>query len=107
MGMLCPNIYKNFKLVKLQNNAGQPSLRRELHAVRNAVLVTSVHSQYPSRSFRGVLAIWMQLLQNHFDRVLKSKVVPKREEVTGGWRKLRNEKLHDLCSEHNIVLVIE
>jgi hypothetical protein len=27
--------------------------------------------------------------------------------VTGGWRKLRNEKLHDLCSEHNIVLVIE
>ena len=106
MGMLCPNSYKNFKIVKLQNSAGQPSLRRELHAVRNAVLVMSVYSQYPSRSFRGVLAMWMQLHQNRFDRVLKRKFVPKKEEMTGGWRKLRNENLHDLCSEHNIVLKI-
>ena len=71
------------------------------------MLVTSVYSQYPSRSFRGVLAIWMQLLQNRFDRVLKRTFVPKKGEMAGGWRKLRNEKLHDLCTEHNIVLVIK
>jgi hypothetical protein len=29
---------------------------------------------------------------------------PKREEVTGGWRKLRNEPFYDLCSSPNIVL---
>jgi len=28
-----------------------------------------------------------------------------REEVTGGWRKLYNEELHDLCSSSNIIMV--
>ena len=26
-----------------------------------------------------------------------------REEVTGGWRKLHNEELHDLCCSSNII----
>jgi hypothetical protein len=30
------------------------------------------------------------------NRVLKGIFGPKRDEVTGEWRKLRNEKLHDL-----------
>jgi hypothetical protein len=28
---------------------------------------------------------------------------PKRDEVTGKWRKLRTEKLHDLYSSPNII----
>jgi hypothetical protein len=32
---------------------------------------------------------------------------PKRDEVTGGWRKLHNEGLHDLYSSPNIVRVIK
>jgi len=31
-------------------------------------------------------------------RGLKKILGPKREEVKGGWRKLHNEELHDLCS---------
>jgi hypothetical protein len=31
---------------------------------------------------------------------------PKRDEVTGGWRKLHNEELHDLYSSATIVRVI-
>jgi hypothetical protein len=27
---------------------------------------------------------------------------PKREEVAGGWRRLRNEELHNLCTSPNI-----
>jgi len=32
---------------------------------------------------------------------------PKREEVTGLWRRLHNEKLNDLYSSPNIVRVIK
>jgi hypothetical protein len=32
---------------------------------------------------------------------------PKRDEVTGGWRKLHNEELRDLCSSPSIITMIK
>jgi hypothetical protein len=32
---------------------------------------------------------------------------PKREEVTGGWRKLHNEEYHDLYSSPSIIRMIQ
>jgi hypothetical protein len=32
---------------------------------------------------------------------------PKRDEVTGEWRKLHNEELNDLYASHDIVRVIK
>jgi hypothetical protein len=32
---------------------------------------------------------------------------PKRDTVTGGWRKLRNEKLHNLYCSPSIIRVIK
>jgi hypothetical protein len=32
---------------------------------------------------------------------------PKRDEVTGGWRKLHNEELHDLYSSPSIIRIIK
>jgi len=41
------------------------------------------------------------------NRELKRMVWSKRDEVTGLWRKLHNEKLHDLYSSPNIFRVIK
>ena len=39
--------------------------------------------------------------------VLRKVFGPKRDEVTGEWRKLHNEELNDLCSLPNIVRVVK
>jgi hypothetical protein len=41
------------------------------------------------------------------NRVMRSIFGPKRNEVTGHWRKLHNEELNDLCSSPNIVRLIK
>jgi hypothetical protein len=41
------------------------------------------------------------------NRVLRRVFGPKRDEVTGEWRKLHNEELNDLYSLPNIVRVVK
>ena len=41
------------------------------------------------------------------NRVLRTVFGPKRDEVTGEWRKLHNEELRDLYSLPNIVRVVK
>jgi hypothetical protein len=41
------------------------------------------------------------LWEEHRLRVLRRIVGPKRDEVTGGWRKLHNEKLHN-CTLYRV-----
>jgi hypothetical protein len=40
-------------------------------------------------------------------RVLRRIFRPKRDEVTGGWRKLHNKELHGLYSSPSIITVIK
>jgi hypothetical protein len=52
------------------------------------------------------------LREEHRFRVFENRVRrrifgPKRDEVTGGWRKLHNEELHGLYSSPSIVRVIK
>jgi hypothetical protein len=44
----------------------------------------------------------LRLLENNMTRIN----VPKRDEVTGGWREVHNEELYDLYSSPNIFRVI-
>jgi hypothetical protein len=41
------------------------------------------------------------------NRVLRRIFGPRREEVTGDWRKLHNEELHNLYSSPNIIRMIQ
>jgi hypothetical protein len=41
------------------------------------------------------------------NRVLGRIFGPKRDEVTGDWRKLHNEELHNLYSSPNIIRMIK
>jgi hypothetical protein len=41
------------------------------------------------------------------NRVLKRIFGPKRDGVTGGWRKLHNDALHNLCSSPSIIRIIK
>jgi hypothetical protein len=54
----------------------------------------------------------LTLREEHRLRVFENKVPrtifgPKRDEVTGGWRKLHNEELHDLYSSPCIIRIIK
>jgi hypothetical protein len=54
----------------------------------------------------------LTLREEHRLRVFKNKVLrrifgPKRNEVTGGWRKLHSEELHDLYSSPSIIRIIK
>jgi hypothetical protein len=40
------------------------------------------------------------------NRMLRRIFEPKRDEVTGGWRKLHNEELHNLYYSPDIIRVI-
>jgi hypothetical protein len=59
----------------------------------------------------GCETLSLTLREEHSLRVFENRVLrricgPKRDEVTGGWRKLHNEELHGFYSSPSIVRVI-
>jgi hypothetical protein len=55
---------------------------------------------------------FLTLREEHRLRVFENRVLrrvfgPKRDDVTGDWRKLHNEQLHNLYSSPNIIRMIK
>jgi hypothetical protein len=61
----------------------------------------------------SVVQTWyLTLREEHRLRVFENRVLKrifglKRDEVTGGWRKLNNEELHNLYSTPSIIIMIK
>jgi hypothetical protein len=60
----------------------------------------------------GCETLSLTLKEEHRSRVFENRVLrrifgPKRDEMTGGWRKLHNEELHGLYSSPSNVRVIK
>jgi hypothetical protein len=49
----------------------------------------------------------LTLREEHRLRVLRRIFGPKRDEVTGGWRKLHDEELHNMYSSPSIIRMIK
>jgi hypothetical protein len=47
------------------------------------------------------------LLRVFENRMLRRILGPRRDEMTGGWRKLHNEEFHDLYSSPSIITMIK
>jgi hypothetical protein len=55
---------------------------------------------------------FLTLREEHRLRVFENRVLrgifgPKRDDVTGDWRKLHNEELHKLYSSSNIIRMVK
>jgi ribosomal protein L10 len=54
----------------------------------------------------------LTLREEHRLRVFKNRLLrrtfgPKRDKVTGDWRKQHNEELHNLYSSSNVIIMIK
>jgi hypothetical protein len=50
-----------------------------------------------------LICVLNDIIQNRMLRIFGQK----RDEVIGGWRKLHNEELHNLCSSVNIIKMVK
>ena len=90
------------------------------HSVQNLLSSSLIYKNFKIKIYRTIILpvllygceTWSLALREERrlrvceNRVLRRVFGPKREEVTGEWRKLHNEELSDLCSLPNIVRVV-
>jgi hypothetical protein len=82
---------------------GSPELARQIRVYRTIILPVVL---YGCETWRLTLRK-EQRLREFENMVLRRIFVPKRDEATGEWRRLRNEELNDLYSALNIIRVIK
>jgi hypothetical protein len=71
-----------------------------------------MHISYRPIAFADSYRWSLTVSEEHKRRVFENRVLrrifgPKRDGVTRGWRKLRNEELHNLYSSSSIIRIIK
>jgi hypothetical protein len=106
-----------FQTIVINQNLIQEEIKRRLnssnacyHSVKN-LLSSCLLIILPVVLYR--CETWsLTLRQEHRLKVLENKVMrrifgPKRDEVSGGWRKLHSKELHDLYSSPSVIRIIK
>jgi len=116
--------FKYFRTTLTNQNSIQSRLKSgnaSYHSVQNLLPCSLLSKNMKIKTYRTTIfpvvlygcVTWSltlreeQRLRVFEDRVLRSTLGPKRDEVTGEWRKLHNEDLNDLYSSSIIVQVIK
>jgi hypothetical protein len=60
-----------------------------------------------ARRLKKKTELWILTLREVFENRVLRIFGPKRDELTGGWRKLHNKELHDLYSLPSIIRIIK
>jgi hypothetical protein len=91
------------------------------HSVQNLLSSHLLSKAVKDRTYKTIILhvvlygceTWsLTLREEHKQRVFENRVLkrifgPKRDGVTGGWRKLHTEELHDLYSLASIIRIIK
>jgi hypothetical protein len=75
-------------------------------------MLFSDHNSYEKNTVEIELMTMLCLREEHRLRAFENRVLrrifgPKRDEVTGGWRKLYNEELYNLYSSPSIIRMMK
>jgi len=124
--------YHNFISCSFGNNLNQDSIAEEIksrlrsrnacyHSVQNLLSSRLLSKNLKIKIYKTIILpvvlygceTWsLTLWEERKPRVFENKVLrrifgPRRDDVTGDWRRLHNEELYDLYSSPNIVRVIK
>jgi hypothetical protein len=90
------------------------------HSVQNLLSSRLLSKNVKVRIYKNIMLpvvlygcqTWSLTVREHKLRVFENSVLrrifgPKRDAVTGGWRKLHNEELHNLYSSPSIIRIIK
>ena len=85
----------------------KPSAHENMLICCITTAVNRLHVSYFHTHLLVLLTLRSSSLRVFGNRVLRRVFGPKRDEVTGEWRKLHNEELNELYSLLNIVRVVK
>jgi hypothetical protein len=98
--------------IKRRLNSGNACFHSVQNLLSSCVLSKNLKIEIYKTIIFPVVLYGCETWEEHRLRVFENKVLrrifgPKRDEVTGEWRKLHNVELHDLCSSPSIIRIIK